>query len=66
MSAENPEEQPPMPMYVFLTSEITSEQLEMLGVYTQDHTLADLERDIAVARDARAVLQAAPLPQAAP
>ena len=66
MSAENPEEQPPMPMYIFLASEITSEQLEMLGVYTQNHTIDELAAQIKVARDARVLLQSAPLPESAP
>lgn len=60
MYAENPDEKAAMPMYIFLTNEITSEQLEMLGVYAQQHTMADFVGHIEVARDTRALLQSAP------
>jgi len=57
MSADKPEDKTAMPMYIFLTNEITQEQLEMLGVYAQQNALTDFAGQIEVARDARALLQ---------
>ena len=60
MSADKPEDTTAMPMYVFLANEITQEQLEMLGVYAQEHTLDDFAGQIKVAKEARVLLQSVP------
>jgi hypothetical protein len=47
----------PIKMMTFLTTEIDDEQMELLYIYTKQHTLAELVECLEVAKQTRVLLQ---------